>query len=107
MIGAVSMDQITIDLTDAIASGSGSPDRLDSVLEWGVELIGTDASAPTHLPTVAARTGLLPHELLCRLGTRIPRVFVAGGSAAEMGEPPIPVVETRRVEPGSSSLRAV
>lgn len=107
VIGAVSMDQITIDLTDAIASGSGSPDRLDSVLEWGVELIGTDASAPTHLPTVAARTGLLPHELLCRLGTRIPRVFVAGGSAAEMGEPPIPVVETRRVEPGSSSLRAV
>lgn len=106
VIGAVSMDQITIDLTDVVATGAGAT-RLDSLLEWGVELIGTDPAAPTHLPTVAARAGMLPHELLCRLGSRIPRVHVAGGNVSESGTPAIPVIETHRVEPGSPSLRAI
>lgn len=107
VIGAVSMDQITIDLTDAIAPSGGASSGLDSMLDWGVELIGTDPGAANHLPTIAARAGMLPHELLCRLGTRIPRVFVAGGAAGESGEPSIPVVETRRMEQGTSTLRAV
>ena len=107
VIGAVSMDQITIDLTDAVASEASAAIRPESLLDWGVELIGTDPAAATHLPTVAARAGVLPHELLCRLGSRIPRVHVAGGNAAEHGSPAIPVVETRRVEPGSPSLRAI
>ncbi|MGA1400817.1 MAG: alanine racemase, partial [Phycisphaerales bacterium] len=107
VIGAVSMDQITIDLTDAIASLQPSAARPDSMLGWEVELIGTDPEAANHLPTVAARTGMLPHELLCRLGSRIPRVFVAGGSVTEHGESMPPVIETRRVDPASSSLRAI
>jgi alanine racemase len=107
VIGAVSMDQITIDLTDAIAAAGVASSRLDSVLEWGVELIGTDPDSPTHLPTIAARAGMLPHELLCRLGARIPRVHVAGGAVNDRGEPAVPIVETRRVEPGSPSLRVV
>ena len=107
VIGAVSMDQITIDLTDAIASLQPSAVRPDSMLGWEVELIGTDPEAANHLPTVAARSGMLPHELLCRLGSRIPRVFVAGGSVTEHGESMPPVIETRRVDPASSSLRAI
>ncbi|MGA1056192.1 MAG: alanine racemase [Phycisphaerales bacterium] len=107
VIGAVSMDQITIDLTDAIAAAGVASSRLDSVLEWGVELIGTDPDSPTHLPTIAARAGMLPHELLCRLGARIPRVHIAGGAVNERGEPAVPIVETRRIEPGSASLRVV
>jgi hypothetical protein len=77
------------------------------VLEWGVELIGTDPASPTHLPTIASRAGMLPHELLCRLGSRIPRVYVAGGATSELAEPAVPIVETRRVDSDSASLRAV
>lgn len=103
VIGAVSMDQITIDLTDAVAGGAA----IEPLIGWGVELIGTRPEAPTHLPTVAARAGVLPHELLCRLSPRIPRVHVAGGALGESGEPAVPVVETCRVDPGAASLRAV
>lgn len=66
VVGAVSMDQITIDVTDVPEAGVGS----------AVELISPDPEAPNHLPTIAVRAGLIPHDMLCRLNPRIRRVHV-------------------------------
>ncbi len=79
VVGAVSMDQITIDLTDAPPSvGVGSP----------VELIGTDKASPTHLPRVAAAAGTISHELLCGLSARVARAYVgAAGAESVPGRP--------------------
>lgn len=107
VIGAVSMDQITIDLTDAVGAADARAAHLESLLGWEVELIGTDPAAANHLPAVASRAGMLPHELLCRLGSRIPRVFVAGGSVSEHGLATPPIIETHRLDPAASSLRAI
>lgn len=66
VIGRVSMDQLTIDLTDlAPAAGVGAV----------VELIGADPAAGNHLPTLAALAGLQPYMLLCGLSPRISRVY--------------------------------
>lgn len=91
VVGAVNMDQITIDLTE-FAAGLGP----EAMLDLEVELLSPDPDSPVHLPRVASRAGLIPHELLCRLHRRIPRVHLAGPAAAprprEADEPPI--VET-------------
>ena len=69
VVGRVSMDQITVDLTDLpedqVAIGSA------------VEVIGSDRTAPNHLPTVARRGGTIAHELLCRISPRLPRHYIA------------------------------
>lgn len=73
VVGAVSMDQITIDLTDAPAGvGVGSP----------VELIGTDKASPTHLPTVARIAGTISHDLLCGLSARVKRTYITASAEA-------------------------
>ncbi len=68
-IGTVSMDQITIDLTDLPETGLG-------VGSW-VEIVGNDRTAPNHLPTLAKQAGTITHELLCRFGPRVPRHYIA------------------------------
>lgn len=87
VIGAVSMDQITVDLTDLGAAAAP-----ESFVGWGVEVVGADRARSNYLPAVASRAGCLPHELLCRMNPRLPRVHVIGaaGSAGEEGA----VVET-------------
>lgn len=91
VVGAVNMDQITIDLTEFAAA---RPD--DDLRGLEVEILSPDPDSPVHLPRVAARSGLIPHELLCRLSPRIPRVHLLGHQAAAarngMADPPI--VET-------------
>lgn len=69
LIGRVSMDQITVDLTDVPSDqvGIGSP----------VEVVGNDRTAPNHLPTLAKRAGTIGHELLCRLSPRLTRQYLA------------------------------
>jgi len=68
VVGRVSMDQITVDLTDvADAVNRGSR----------VEIISPDPSAPNHLPTLAHNAGTIAHELLCRLSPRLPRSYIA------------------------------
>ncbi len=74
VVGRVSMDQITIDLTD-LSSGVGRGTR--------VELVSRDPTAPNHLATLAAQAGTITHELLCRLSPRIPRCYVAMEEARE------------------------
>ena len=70
VVGQVNMDQITVDLTDLPSSAGVGPGTL-------VELIGTDPSAPNHVPTLAAAAGTVPHELLCSLNPRIKRIYHA------------------------------
>ncbi|MGQ0627587.1 MAG: alanine racemase [Phycisphaerales bacterium] len=80
VIGRVSMDQITVDVT-------GLPERLAHV-GGEVELIGRDALAPNHLPTLAAEAGTITHEMLCRLCPQIERQYTAG-AATEGSQGPI------------------
>lgn len=69
IVGRVSMDQITVDLTDVPEEMAG--------LGTTVEVIGNDKSAPNHLPVVARRGGTISHELLCRISPRLPRQYIA------------------------------
>lgn len=66
VVGAVNMDQLTIDLTDV-------PPAIDSGPGATVELVGRDAEAPNDLQVVAEASGTSIHELLCRLGPRVRR----------------------------------
>ncbi len=76
VIGAVNMDQITIDLTDI-----DPPDDLGASgrirIGAAVELIGADPSAPNHMPTLARAAGIVPHALLAGLSSHLQRVYHA------------------------------
>lgn len=84
VVGRVSMDQITVDVTDIpedqIAVGSA------------VEVIGNDPTAPNHLPTVAKRGGTIAHELLCRISPRLPRQYIAVEQPARRAAAPAAAV---------------
>ncbi len=69
VVGRVSMDQLTIDLTDL-------PEDLRRV-GVEVELIGADPSAPNHLPKLAEAAGTITHEALTRLSPRLARRYQA------------------------------
>ncbi len=74
VVGAVSMDQVTIDLTDLPESiGAGAV----------VEVYGADASAPNYLPTLARRAASITHELLCRLAPRLERRHMRAAKGAD------------------------
>lgn len=65
VVGAISMDQLTIDLTDVPEPCAGAE----------VELVGDDPSTATHLPRLAEAAATIPYELLCRLSPRLERTF--------------------------------
>jgi len=81
VVGAVNMDQITIDLTDVAALA----EREDRAVGVGtlVELISPSVAAPNHLPTLARMAGTIPHEMLCRLNPRLKRVYLAAAGGIE------------------------
>jgi len=91
VIGRVSMDQITVDVTGLGEKSVGIGSE--------VELIGRDVDAATHLPRVAAAAGTISHELLCRLSRRVPRRY-------ESSREPAGAVVTRRVAPAGTSSGA-
>ena len=71
VIGAVSMDQIAVDLTavaGVLAEGG---------LGATVEVVSADPSAPNHAARVASLTGQHAYELLCRVPARVARRYVA------------------------------
>ncbi len=76
VIGAVNMDQITIDLTEIAASHED-----DLRVGMRVELISADRDAPNHLPRLAEHCGTFAHEMICRLGPRLRRAYKAGAVA--------------------------
>lgn len=85
VVGAVNMDQLTIDLTELDPLGTR---------DWTgteVELVTPLVDAPNHLPRLAAISGLIPHEFLTRLHTRIPRRLIQTARAT-LVEPTVHVV---------------
>ncbi|MFN0010729.1 MAG: alanine racemase [Phycisphaerales bacterium] len=102
IIGRVSMDQFTIDVT-------GLPESLACV-GAEIELFGRDPQGPNHLPTLAKQAGTITHELLCRVCPHIERVYV---SPAGTDEPIVDataalpgVVNTGRINPPRAAMTA-
>jgi len=72
MIGRVSMDQVTVDVTDL-------PGDLVAI-GTNVEVVGSTPGEGNYLPTLAREAGTITHELLCRLSHRVARVYTNGES---------------------------
>jgi alanine racemase len=68
VVGAVSMDMITLDLTGTDAS-------VGSVVTL---LAGGAAHGPTAVE-LAQHAGTVPYEILCHFGLRLPKRYLAGG----------------------------
>jgi len=75
VVGAINMDQITIDLTD-IPAGQ---------VEVGtaVELISRDPAAPNHVPRLAQLAECVPHEILTRINPRLRRLYIVRAAEIE------------------------
>ncbi len=73
-VGRVSMDQITIDLTDLPEETVG--------VGCVVEIVGDDRDAPNHLPHLARLSGRITHEFLTGISPRVPRV-IAGSPESQ------------------------
>lgn len=64
VIGAVSMDMTTIDVTGMDVSPGDE-----------VVIVGDQAGESIGMREIAASIGTIPYELLCRVGTRIERIY--------------------------------
>ncbi len=62
LVGRVSMDMITVDVTDIPSVDIGDP-----VVLWGADL---------SVDEIARSAGTIGYELLCRVTARVPRVYV-------------------------------
>ena len=88
VVGAVSMDSITVDVTGLEVTPGDE-----------VVLVGAQSGARIDAGEIAAALGTVPHEVLCRTGTRIVRAYRGAGSpAARAGAP-------RRSEPAAAEPR--
>jgi alanine racemase len=76
LAGMVTMDQIVVD-----CGPNGEVSVGDEVV-----LIGRQGTASLTATTWAEMLGTIPHEVLCGIGRRVPRVVVEGSS------PPVPVM---------------
>jgi alanine racemase len=68
IVGAVSMDMLTADVTDIDAVGPG-----DEVVFLGSQ--GSEPQQTIDAREMAAWIGTLPYEILCRLGSRVERRY--------------------------------
>jgi alanine racemase len=64
VVGQVSMDYTTLDITEIPGVSIGDP----------VTLIGADGHDRLTVEDVAERAGTIPYEVLCRIGRRVVRV---------------------------------
>lgn len=82
VVGRVSMDQITIDVTDVpeeyLRSGVVNGEHAGPE----VELYSRNRLAPNYLPKLAKAAGSITHELLCRIGPRVERAHRFPASSA-------------------------
>ena len=67
IVGRVSMDYTTLDVTDIPGVETG--DR--------VTLLGRDGEATLGVEEIAEHIGTIPYEVLCSIGKRVERTFVA------------------------------
>ena len=82
VVGAVSMNLTTIDLTDVVREIGQNEVKPGTK----VELISNDPSAPNHLPALAKIAGLIPHEVLCGLNPNTRRMYIDTSSGIETFE---------------------
>lgn len=73
VLGQVSMDQIVIDLTDAVADAASQEPA--ALMGTEAELYSNDPDAPHALPKLAALANTSVFELLCRLSPRLSRRY--------------------------------
>jgi len=83
IVGAVSMDLITIDVTDIRGVKTGDV----------ATLIGRERAEEISALELARKAGTIPYEILCRIGRRVPRIYVRNGAirsieAFHAGNPP-------------------
>lgn len=97
VVGAISMDQLTVDLTDV--------DPADAGPGAAVELFGRDPDSPTDVAALAASAGTTHYELLSRLGRRVARTHV-GASGRTTTSEPAPVAAAVETGLGRRSRRA-
>ena len=64
IVGSVCMDSITVDVTDLDVSPGDE-----------VVVIGAQGDARILAAEVAAQVGTVPHEVLCRTGSRLERIY--------------------------------
>lgn len=112
VVGRVSMDQITVDVTDVPDEYLQGIGRMEAGPE--VELVGRDRSAPNFISTLAAAGASITHELLTRIGARVERVYrypaaSAGGAnvSVESGRGNAESRGGSRVESAAASSRVV
>jgi alanine racemase len=77
VIGRVSMDMITIDLTDIPQANLGDE----------VTVIDDDPLSPASAYELARLADTIPYEILCRIGPRVRRVGVDPDDSAD--DPPV------------------
>jgi alanine racemase len=73
VVGAISMDLTILDLTDLAAAGVEVADGDEVVL------LGRQGGEEIAVEELAAAGGTIAHEVLTRLGQRLPRVYLSGG----------------------------
>jgi alanine racemase len=73
VVGTVTMDYITVDVTRVPEVRVGDP----------VTVIGRDGAALITLEEVAELAGTIPYELTCRLGRRVKKVYLDGEAERE------------------------
>lgn len=76
IVGRISMDYSTIDVTDVPGVGVGER----------VTLLGADGGARIRAEEIAARTGTVPYDVTCSIGKRVERVFTGGGALPVVAE---------------------
>ena len=99
MIGAVNMDQITVDVTGLCAGDARS---------WvgcTVELVSRDSGSRAHLPRLADAAGLIVHETLTRLNPRIART-VSISASSQAPQCTIEVVASRASDAAPQRLNS-
>lgn len=74
VVGRICMDQTLVDITDLPDVKLG-----DAVVVYSNEVEGG-----CSVTEAAKRIGTINYELLCAIGTRVPRIFIEDGKAADM-----------------------
>lgn len=95
VIGAVSMDQLMIDL--------GGVEGFDPQRDQEVILLSDQADSVVGLHALSRRAGLPPHAVLSTLAASIPRVYLADATSCGAGTSPIRISEATS---GTSSMAA-
>jgi len=84
IVGRISMDYTTVDVTDVPGAALG--DR--------ATLIGSDGEAQIDVGELAEQAGTIPYEILCSIGKRVRRTYSGGvvptGVPPAAARPPLP-----------------